>query len=181
MFDVRNKHVTVAGLGKFGGQIAAIKWLVQQGAMVLVTDKSPAEKLAPSLEQLDGLNVEYRLGEHRAEDFTTPDLIVTTPAIPPHNEYLAAARSAAVPITTEIQLFIERCPARIVGVASGSSTLRRIWPGLAPKARAASTTDGFTPRMPSEVSRTNGGSEKMMVTTTPETLPIPISITTGTR
>lgn len=35
-------------------------------------------------------------------------------------------------------------PARTAGVASGSSTLRRICPGLAPNARAASTTDGFT-------------------------------------
>jgi hypothetical protein len=72
-------------------------------------------------------------------------------------------------------------PARIVGVASGSSTLRRICPGEAPNARAASTTLGFTPRMPRLVSRTSGGSAKMIVTITPETLPIPIIITTGTR
>ena len=72
-------------------------------------------------------------------------------------------------------------PARMVGVASGSSTLSKIWRGVAPKARAASTTLGFTLRMPSEVSRTNGGKAKTMVTITPETLPMPISITTGTR
>lgn len=124
MPELANKHVTVAGLGKFGGQIAAAKWLVEQGAKVLVTDRTPAEKLADSVAQLRGLPIEFRLGEHRLEDFTSADLVVTTPAIPPHNEYLAAARSAGVPITTEVRLFIERCPARIVGVTGtkGKST-----------------------------------------------------------
>ena len=42
--DVRGKRVTVAGLGRFGGQIAAARWLVEQGAQVLVTDQaSPRE------------------------------------------------------------------------------------------------------------------------------------------
>ena len=123
--DFHNKRVTVAGLGKFGGQIAAVKWLVRNGAKVLVTDKSPADKLASSRKELEGLPVEYRLGEHRVEDFTSADLIVASPAIPPHNEYLAAARQAGVPVTTEIRLFIERCPAKtIVGVTGtkGKST-----------------------------------------------------------
>src|SRR5688500_3468579 len=116
MEDFRNKRVTVAGLGKFGGQIAAVKWLVAQGAKVLVTDRSPAEKLSASMRKLEGLPFEHRLGEHRLEYSTDAELIVTTPAIPPHNEVLATARAAGVPITTEIRLFIERCPARIVGV-----------------------------------------------------------------
>jgi UDP-N-acetylmuramoylalanine--D-glutamate ligase len=125
MFDVRNKRVTVAGLGRFGGQIAAVKWLAQHGARVLVTDKSSADKLATSVKELEGLtNVEYRLGEHRESDFTGADLVVTSPAIPPTNPYLVAARQAGVPITTEIRLFIERCPAPIIGVTGtkGKST-----------------------------------------------------------
>ena len=125
MDDFRNKRVVVAGLGKFGGQIAAVRWLVARGARVLVTDKSPAEKLAGSVKELDGLAVEFRLGEHRAEDFRGADLVVASPAIPPQNEYLAAARAAGVPVTTEVRLFIERCPAkRIVGVTGtkGKST-----------------------------------------------------------
>src|SRR5690349_724977 len=125
MADLQNMRVTVAGLGRFGGQIAAAKWLVAQGAKVLVTDRSPAEKLAASVKELHGLPIEFRLGEHRESDFTSADLIVASPAIPPHNVYLAAARSAGVPITTEIRLFLERCPAqRIVGVTGtkGKST-----------------------------------------------------------
>ena len=124
MQEVRGKRVTVAGLGHFGGQIAVARWLVGQGAHVLVTDKAPAEKLADSAKQLEGLPLELRLGEHREEDFASADLIVASPAIAPTNAYLKAARAAGVPITTEIRLFIERCPAAILGVTGtkGKST-----------------------------------------------------------
>jgi UDP-N-acetylmuramoylalanine--D-glutamate ligase len=122
--QVRSKRVTVAGLGRFGGQIAVARWLVEQGARVLVTDQSSAEKLKESVAQLDALPIEFRLGEHREADFTSTDLIVASPAIPPANKYLQAARAAGVPITTEIRLFVERCPVPIIGLTGtkGKST-----------------------------------------------------------
>jgi UDP-N-acetylmuramoylalanine--D-glutamate ligase len=124
MQDVRHQRVTVAGLGHFGGNIAAVRWLVEQGADVLVTDAASPEKLADSLKQLEGLPVRLRVGEHRTEDFTSANLVVASPAIPPHNRYLSAARAAGVPVTTEIRLFVERCPATILGVTGtkGKST-----------------------------------------------------------
>lgn len=122
--DLKGKRVTVAGLGHFGGGIASARWLVEQGARVLVTDVAPAEKLADSLKQLEGVSVEYRLGEHRQDDFTGCDLVVASPAIRPDNYYLSAARTAGVPVTTEIRLFLERCPLPVVGVSGtkGKST-----------------------------------------------------------
>ena len=124
MEPLRGKRVTVAGLGRFGGSIAAARWLVGQGAAVLVTDKTAPEKLADSVRQLDGLPITWRLGEHREEDFTSADLVVASPAIPPNSPYLAAAQVAGVQVITEIMLFIERCPATIVGVTGtkGKST-----------------------------------------------------------
>jgi UDP-N-acetylmuramoylalanine--D-glutamate ligase len=127
--DFRNKRITVAGLGRFGGGIGVARWLVQQGAKVLVTDQAAAEKLAGSVKQLEGLPIELRLGEHQEGDFTSADLVVTSPAIPPTNPFLKAATDAGVPITTEILLFIERCPARtIVGVTGtkGKSTTTKL-------------------------------------------------------
>jgi len=124
MQPVQSKHVTVIGLGRFGGGIAVTRWLVEQGAKVLVTDRDPAEKLSDSIKALEGLPVQWRLGGHRDEDFTDTDLVVASPAVPLDNSFLAAARQAGVPITTEIKLFIERCPASILGVTGtkGKST-----------------------------------------------------------
>ena len=47
--QVRSKRVTVAGLGRFGGQIAVARLARRAGAHVLVTDQSPAEKLKESV------------------------------------------------------------------------------------------------------------------------------------
>jgi UDP-N-acetylmuramoylalanine--D-glutamate ligase len=124
MQDVKNKRVTVVGLGRFGGGIEVSRWLCQQGARVLVTDREVAEKLSDSLKKLEGLPIEYRLGEHRKDDFCSCDLVVTSPAVPLTNEFLQAARDRGVPITTEIRLFVERCNAPVVGITAtkGKST-----------------------------------------------------------
>ena len=122
--EIRNQRVTVAGLGRFGGGIAVARWLVEHGARVLVTDRAPADKLAESVAKLDGLPIEFRLGEQRESDFTGADLVVASPAISPTSPYLRAARDAGVAVTTEIKLFVERCPATVVGVTGtkGKST-----------------------------------------------------------
>jgi UDP-N-acetylmuramoylalanine--D-glutamate ligase len=125
MQPIRGKRVTVAGLGRFGGGIAVSRWLVEQGAAsVLVTDKASAEVLADSIKQLKGLPIDFRFKDQREEDFTQADLVVASPAIPPTNELLRAARSAGVLVTTEIRLFVERCPASVLAVTGtkGKST-----------------------------------------------------------
>lgn len=116
--------MTVAGLGRFGGGIAVTRWLCSQGASVLVTDLDSAENLADSLRQLEGLAIEFRLGEHREDDFTSADLVVASPAIPPQNPFVQAASAAGKTVTTEIRLFIERCRGKIIGVTGtkGKST-----------------------------------------------------------
>lgn len=122
--EIRNKRVTVAGLGRFGGAIAVARWLVENGAKVLVTDQAPVDKLRESIAKLDGLPIEFRLGEQRESDFTGADLIAASPAISPASPLLVAARNAGVTVTTEIKLFVERCPATVVGVTGtkGKST-----------------------------------------------------------
>jgi len=122
--DVAGKRVTVLGLGRFGGGVGVAKWLCSQGARVTVSDMAPAEKLAESVAALAGLDITLHLGGQRPGDFTTPDLLVVSPAVPPQAEPLKLAAAAGVPRTTEINLFIARCPAAIVGITGsvGKST-----------------------------------------------------------
>ncbi len=117
-------RVTVMGLGLFGGGVAAARYFAERGCRVTVTDLKSAEALSPSLEALDGLPVTYHLGEHRPGDFTSADLVVVNPAVPPTSKYVALAREAGVGLTSEMNLFVERCPARVVGVTgtNGKST-----------------------------------------------------------
>ena len=121
----QDKRVTVMGLGGFGGGVGVTRWLAAAGAKVTVTDKAPAEKLAASLDQIADLNVTLHLGGHDPRDFRETDAVVVNPAVPETSEFLQLARDSGVSITTEINLFVERCRARCVGVTGsvGKSTV----------------------------------------------------------
>jgi UDP-N-acetylmuramoylalanine--D-glutamate ligase len=118
------KRVVVMGLGRFGGGLDSVIFAVNAGAKVLATDLAKPEELSKTLKQLEGLAVEYRLGEHRTEDFTTADVIIANPAVPPENRFLAAAHKAGVTITSQVELFFQLCPAPIIGItgSNGKST-----------------------------------------------------------
>lgn len=123
--DFRGKRVTVMGLGRFEGGVGVTRWLANQGARVLVTDCDSADKLTASVAQVADLpNVELRLAGHDERDFTSADLVVVNPAVPPTSPYLQAAAAAGVPVSTEINLFVERCRAATIGITGsvGKST-----------------------------------------------------------
>jgi len=109
------KRVTVMGLGRFGGGVGVAKFLLQQGAVVTITDLDTADNLAESMAAV-GDGVTYHLGGHRPEDFTDADMVVVNPAVTPGSEFLRLARDNGVPVETEINLFFELCPARVLGV-----------------------------------------------------------------
>ncbi len=118
------KRVVVMGLGRFGGGEDSAIFAVKSGGKVLVTDLAKPEELAGTLKQLEGLPIEYRLGEHRMEDFTTADVVIVNPAVPPTNKFIAAAEKAGATITSQVELFFQLCPAPIVGItgSNGKST-----------------------------------------------------------
>lgn len=112
------------GLGRFGGGAGAARYLVNCGARVTVTDLQDPQQLAESIKSLDGLPIVWQLGGHREADFRQADLIVVNPAVPPSAPMLQVARQAGVPLTSELNLFIESCPAPIIAVTgtAGKST-----------------------------------------------------------
>ncbi len=114
------------GLGRFGGGVGVVRFLLQRGAEVTLTDLQTKEQLADSLSQIDADQLsQLVLGEHREMDFANADLIVVNPGIAIHeNRFTKVALDYNVPITTEMNLFWERCRARkmIVTGTVGKST-----------------------------------------------------------
>ncbi len=144
MAHIRNdnwsgRRVTVMGLGRFGGGVGVTRWLAGQGARVTVTDQAPAEKLQDSLAQLGGLDLTEHLGGHDEQDFLHADLLVVNPAVPFDSPYLQAARDAGVEITTEINLFLARCRAPVVGITGsvGKSTTTAMAAAVLSRVRTA--------------------------------------------
>ena len=114
--DFRNKRVLVMGLGVHGGGIGVARYLAKHGAHVTVTDLKPAEQLRDSITQLEGLPIDYVLGEHREADVLQSDIVVRNPGVPREHPLLQLARAHDIPVEMEVSLFFLQCPAPIVGI-----------------------------------------------------------------
>ncbi len=125
---LRGRRVLVMGLGVLGGGVSAARYAAAQGAEVTVTDLRPAEQLAASIAQLDGLPMRYALGRHEMADFLAADVVVRNPNVRRDSPYLAAAREAGKRVEMEIAWFFRACRGHIAGVTGtrGKSTTTRL-------------------------------------------------------
>ncbi len=123
--DYRNLPVTVMGLGRFGGGLGAVKFLLDRGARVTVTDLRPEAQLAETLKEFDASKlVRLQCGGHTDADFADAQLIVVNPAVKPSCPWLAKARERGIPRTSEMNLFWQHNRGRVIGVtgSNGKST-----------------------------------------------------------
>jgi UDP-N-acetylmuramoylalanine--D-glutamate ligase len=113
---LQGKRVLVMGLGLQGSGMASARYAAQQGAQVRVTDMKSPEVLAPSVQALAGLPIEFILGEHREEDFLWAEIVLRNPGVPWSSPYLRLAQQHGAQIEMEIGLFFLACPGRIIGI-----------------------------------------------------------------
>jgi UDP-N-acetylmuramoylalanine--D-glutamate ligase len=114
--NLRGKRVLVMGLGLQGSGMAVARHAAQQGADVRVTDMKSPEVLAPSVQALAGLPIEFVLGQHRDEDFIWADVVIRNPGVSRSSPYLLLAQEHGARIEMESALFFLACPGRIIGV-----------------------------------------------------------------
>lgn len=134
--DIKEKKITIMGLGLNGGGEACVRFFLKYGAKVIATDMKTEEDLKPTIERLekdsslDTKNLTYRLGEHRIEDFENADCVIKNPGVKIEgNKYLAAAKN----IETDISIFLHFTKAPIIAVTGSkgkSSTVSAINYGL---------------------------------------------------
>ena len=120
----QGKRVLVMGLGRFGGGLDSALFAAKAGATVVVTDLASETELEGSIEKLEGYDISFRLGEHREVDFRQTQILIVNPAVPPGNQFVQTARKAGAMVTSQMELFFQLCPARIIGItgANGKST-----------------------------------------------------------
>jgi len=123
--SLRGLRILVMGLGRFGGGVGVSRWLAAQGAVVTVSDQAPESDLAESVAALTGVPISFHLGGHDAADLDRCDLLVVNPAVDKtRSEFFQLAQRRGIKWTSEMNLFLERCPAAIVGITGsvGKST-----------------------------------------------------------
>lgn len=119
---VRGKKVLLMGLGILGGGVASARWLLDQGAVLTVTDMKSSDILAPSLAKLADIKdrITFVLEEHRESDFIENDIIVVNPDVPPSSPFIKIARDHGKKIENELTLFYAACPSRTTVAVTGT-------------------------------------------------------------
>ena len=118
-FDVLGKRVTVAGAARSG--IAAAGLLAARGARVTLSDTRAD---VPEAQVLRALGVNLELGGHLMATFTSADLVVLSPGVPPEQPAVAAARAHGVPVLGELELASRWLRGRLIAITGtkGKST-----------------------------------------------------------
>jgi len=117
MYDPLNgKCVVVLGFARQGKALA--RWLPTVGARVVVSDGKTAEELHINLS--DYPSVEFVLGGHPESLLEGADLLCLSGGVPNNLPIVQLARRYSVPLTNDAQLFIERCPAPVIGITGSA-------------------------------------------------------------
>jgi UDP-N-acetylmuramoylalanine--D-glutamate ligase len=113
-----HKQVTVLGLGIEG--VDLVRYLAAQGASVTVSDLKSPEELSRRIQELDGLPVRFSLGANSQADITSADMVFVSQGVPLTLPALREARQRGVPLSSMTKLFLELCPAAVIGITGSS-------------------------------------------------------------
>jgi UDP-N-acetylmuramoylalanine--D-glutamate ligase len=114
MSKFKGKRVLVVGFGKSG--VAVTKYMVKQGAKVIVTDLKQKSELMDSFNACGDLKVEFELGKHNPKTFQSVDLIVLSPGVPPNIKPLEEIKGLNIPVTNEIELAVTSIKEPLIGI-----------------------------------------------------------------
>lgn len=110
------KRVVVLGFGRQGRALA--RWLPTLGASVLVNDKSTNDDLNGDLSAFGG--VEFVFGSHPESILDGADMLCVSGGVPLSLPIVQTAVERGIPLTNDAQMFLERCPAPVIGITGSA-------------------------------------------------------------
>ncbi|MCK4501165.1 hypothetical protein KAU11_11760, partial [Candidatus Babeliales bacterium] len=99
--DIRNKPITVLGLGKSG--LAAAKLAGKIGADVFVSDSSASDDVKKNKDILTCIGIDVEIGRHSDKVYKNKALIILSPGIPPDIPILRKAKEENIDVVSEIE------------------------------------------------------------------------------
>jgi len=110
------KKVAVLGFARQGKALA--RWLPTVGARVLVSDTRSAEQLSAEITPFP--NVEFVLGGHPESLLDSVDLLCLSGGVSLELPVVQEAIRRRIPLSNDAQLFLERCPSRVIGITGSA-------------------------------------------------------------
>ena len=108
----------VLGLARQG--MALSRWLVAQGARVTASDVQSAGALPDALRALEGLPIHLELGGHPLSLLDGCDLLCLSGGVPIDLPVVLEAKQRGILLSNDSQLFVERCPATVMGITGSA-------------------------------------------------------------
>ncbi|MEG1879912.1 MAG: UDP-N-acetylmuramoyl-L-alanine--D-glutamate ligase [Oscillospiraceae bacterium] len=113
--SIAGEEVVVIGIGV--SNIQLIKFLTENGANVIAHDRRNIEQLGDIYHDLEKLGVKFVLGDTYLDKVSSKaKTIYKTPGVRKDVPVLKKASENGVKVTSEMELFFELCPAKIISV-----------------------------------------------------------------
>ena len=112
--SLRGKSIAVIGMGVSNTPL--IKMMLRAELKVTVCDKAPRERVEEVASELESLGAKLQLGDGYLDKLSRFDLIFRTPGLSPNTPQLKEAVEKGSVLTSEMELFFQLCPCKIIGV-----------------------------------------------------------------
>lgn len=116
--NLNNKTAVILGFARQGQALA--RWLPTVGAKVIVSDAKDFGALADVLLDFIHLPIEYALGGHPVSLLDECDLVCVSGGVPLELPIIQEALQRGIRVTNDAQLFLERCPAPVIGITGSA-------------------------------------------------------------
>jgi len=111
--SLKGRTIVVLGLGVSNRPL--VRLLLEFGCDVTGCDRTPREKVDAEVLELEAQGCTLRLGETYLDDLKA-DLVFRTPGMHPGNPALEKLRAAGAEVTSEMEVFFEVCPCKLLAV-----------------------------------------------------------------
>ena len=112
--QIKGKKVTVIGIGVSHSDLISL--LAEKGAKVTACDKHTREQLGEAIcNNFEARGISLKLGEDYLEGVDA-DIVLRTPGMKYHHPLLDGLREKGVVVTSEMELFFDLCPCKIIAV-----------------------------------------------------------------
>src|SRR5438874_2273773 len=112
------KTVVVLGFARQGQALA--RWLPTVGAKVVVSDTRDFGDLADAVLDFLDSPISYAFGGHPLELLDDANCLALSGGVSPMIPICVEALQRGIPLTNDAQLFLERCPAPVIGITGSA-------------------------------------------------------------
>ena len=111
--SINGKRIALIGMGR--SHLPLISLFTKYGAQVIACDKREREALGEVADKAESDGAVLSLGAHYLDDLDA-DIALRTPGMRFYCDELNALRDKGVVITSEMEIFFDICPCRIIGI-----------------------------------------------------------------